>query len=293
MKILVIGGNGFLGKTIFERLLAEGHSVLKLDRNESTLVSPNTVFGDISRPDSYLDFLRDWRPNVVIQCAWVTGQKVYRNSDKNLNYHLDTVQFASDCIRIGVDHFIGLGSCAEYGIQYDPCQAGVTSMQPIDLYGKKKFETFTDIRNIAEGSGTRFTWARVFQPYGLGQDSERLVPWALAMLSAGQEIIVQNPNSKLDWISTRDIASAISWTISKPLPLEIDIGTGIGTSVLDLLKSIALILGADTKLIKVESSNEMGLIQKDLIMSNDSPLLIDGWKPNDLLIDGLRWAIQG
>lgn len=292
MKILVVGGNGFLGKAIFDRLSTEGHSVLKMDRNQSALVSPNTILGDISRPESYLDFLRDWKPNVVIQCAWVTGQKIYRDSDKNLNYHTDTVQFASNCIKLGVAHFIGMGSCAEYGIQHDPCHAGVTPTQPNDLYGKKKLEAFTEIRNIAEGSGTRFTWARVFQPYGIGQDSERLVPWASARLSTGNEITVQNPNSKLDWISTRDISSAISWTISKNLPTEIDIGTGVGASVLDLLLNIALILDANTELIKVEPTRTIGLRQNDLIVSNNSPLLLSGWKANDGLVDGLRWAIQ-
>ena len=292
MKILVVGGNGFLGKAIFDRLSSEGHFVLKMDRNESALDLPNTILGDLSKPESYLDFLENWKPEVVIQCAWVTSQKIYRDSSKNVDYQIDTVKFAADCIKLGVPHFIGMGTCAEYGNQQEPCRAGVTPMRPSDLYGQKKLETFLSIKKLATGSRTRFTWARVFQPYGLGQDMERLIPWASGMLATGKEIVVQNPLSKLDWISTRDISSAISWTISNPLPVEIDIGTGVGTSVLDLLLIIASILGVNSKLIKVESLKMDGLPQNDLIMSKSSPLLSDGWKPNDMLLNGLRWAIQ-
>ena len=292
MKILIVGGNGFIGRAIFDRLSLDGHEVLKLDRKESAKNIPNTVFGDISNPLSYFEFLKRWKPEVVIQCAWVTGQKIYRDSQENRIHQENTIHFATDCINLGIRHFIGLGSCAEYGTTSAPCIAGITATVPNDLYGKSKLETFKSIQEITNGTDTRFTWARVFQPYGRDQDSERLIPWALNKLSAGEEIVLANPNTELDWISTRDIASAISWTISNNLPAVIDIGTSIATSVLDLLNNLAKILDANTALIKVEPSNKLNQARNSLVVSSNSPLLANGWKADDLLSNGLRWVIK-
>jgi len=292
MKILIVGGNGFIGRAIFNRLSHDGHDVKKLDRKESAKNLPNTVYGDISYPLSYLEFLKIWKPEVVIQCAWVTGQKVYRDSQENLIYQESTFQFAKDCINHGVKHFIGLGSCAEYGTTSSPCIAGITATEPNDLYGKSKLETFRRIQATVNDTETRFTWARVFQPYGPDQDAERLIPWALKKLSEGEEILLANPNTQLDWISTRDIASAISWTISNNLPVVIDIGTSIATSAIDLLTGLAKILEASPALIKAQSDNELNLRGSSLVVSSNSPLLSNGWKPEDLLSSGLRWAIK-
>lgn len=292
MKILIVGGNGFIGRAIFDKLSHDGHDVLKLDRNESAKNIPKTVFGDIFNPLSYFEFLKKWKPEVVIQCAWVTGQKIYRDSQENRIHQGSTIQFATDCINTGTRHFIGLGSCAEYGTTSAPCIAGNTATEPNDLYGKSKLETFMRIQAITDGTDTRFTWARIFQPYGRDQDAERLIPWALNMLSAGEEILVANPNTELDWISTRDIASAISWTLSSDLPVVIDIGTSIATSVLNLLTSLAKILNANTALVKVEPSSKLVQSKKSLVVSSSSPLLANGWRPDDLLSSGLRWAIK-
>ena len=145
MKILVVGGNGFLGKEIFKELNHIGHDVIGMCRSTNSNGDKNWVSADIGRPGTYKSFISDWRPEVVVQSAWVTSQKTYRHSTENLYYASGTLQFAKDCLQTGTKHFVGLGSSAEYGIQRFPCNATETAPTPVDPYGQKKLETLLEL----------------------------------------------------------------------------------------------------------------------------------------------------
>ena len=291
MKVLVVGGNGFLGKEIFRELIDNGHDVIGMGRSANPNRVKNWISADIGRPDTYKSFINDWRPEVVVQSAWVTAQKAYRQSAENLKYASGTLQFAKDCLQTGTNHFVGLGTSAEYGIQIDLCNAAKTTPAPVDLYGQKKLETLLELQGLTAAAGARLTWARVFQPYGLGQDSERLIPWAVERLVAGYDIELQNPLMKLDWISSRDIGRAISWSITHNTPEVIDIGTAIGTEVHQVLAEVANVLDVKAQIKYPNSSSERQNPSQNLIVSGDSPLFQSGWLPADSLQAGLKWAL--
>jgi nucleoside-diphosphate-sugar epimerase len=291
MKVLVVGGNGFLGKEIFKELIDNGHDVIGMGRSANLNRDKNWISADIGRPNTYRSFLSDWQPEVVVQSAWVTAQKTYRQSAENLLYASETLQFAKDCLQTGTNHFVGLGTSAEYGIQIDQCNAAKMTPAPVDLYGQMKLETLLELQVLTAAAGARLTWARVFQPYGLGQDSERLIPWAVERLVAGYDIELQNPFMKLDWISSRDIGRAISWSITHNTPAVIDIGTAIGTEVHQVLAEVANILEVKAQIKYSNSSPERQNPSQNLIVSRDSPLFQSGWLPADSLQAGLKWAL--
>ena len=291
MRILVVGGNGFLGKEILEQLDQNGNDVIGMCRSKNLDEEKKWFSADIGKPDTYRSFINDWRPEVVVQSAWITAQKTYRQSTENLQYAKATLQFAKDCLQTGAKHFVGLGSSAEYGIQPLPCNAAETKPAPVDPYGRKKLETFLELQELTLAVGARLTWGRVFQPYGLGQDSERVIPWAVARMTAGLEVFLQNPFMKLDWISSRDIGRAVSWSITHNTPTVVDIGTSIGTSVHQVLVEVADILGLDTQISFPGESSENQGTNQNLIVSPDSPLFQIGWLPTDSLQTGLKWAL--
>ena len=283
--VLIVGGNGFIGHEISQLLNSNGYDVKILTRSRSKQSEFPQIIGDLFDENSYKSILEKLRPSVVINCAWISQTQSYRDSPANLLYLEGSKRFAYHCFENGINHYIGIGSSAEYGKGGDSCVAGVTTPLPIDLYGKTKLECQTEVNQMANSAGTRFSWLRVFQAYGLSQDKNRLIPSAIITLQKNEEFVLSAPESRHDWISTKDIASAVKFNLENDLPEVIDLGTGIGTSNLKVAETIATLLNVNTN--KIMSEIQQEYVSEDLFVGKDSPLLKAGWLPSDTLISGI------
>jgi UDP-glucuronate decarboxylase len=288
MKILVIG-NGFVAGPICEVLKVEGHEILIYSRTASKKIQSQQVEGDIF---DFTDFAKvfAWRPNVVIHTAWITTPGVYKSDPSNFKYAEFTISLANLIAHSDVEHLIVLGTCAEYGQQTGPSTAGITKTAPKNLYSEQKVAAFRAVENTFKDSTTRLTWARLFFPFGPYQHEKRLIPLLINSLRGEAPIQLADVSSVYDWITTRDIASAISWVIGHELPTEIDIGTSIGFTNFELLTILEKLLQIK-HLVKPHLAHKMGA-NEFFVMGKDSPLLTSGWLPIDTLESGLKWTLE-
>lgn len=292
MKVLVAGGGGFLGTEIITNLIKSDFEVKSLGRNLSSTTYCEQIIADIQNPDSYRNLLSNWRPEVVIQTAWVTNQKTYRTSPLNPMYMDATLKFAELSYLSGTRHFLALGSSAEYGNPTEPCNALSSPAAPVDKYGTYKLQTLEKLKRVAEKFSSRLSWARIFQPYGQNQDPARLLPFAARELLAGKDVMVANPNMILDWISSRDVASALTYAINNQIEQIFDVGTSKPNSVIQALRTLATLLNVDSGLLNEE--NEQHNVSKpfSMVVSGESPLFKAKWSPQDDLISGLKWTLS-
>ncbi len=288
MRILVIG-SGFIGLTMIRRLQDDGHEVLSFSRQVNVDITCEQIIGDFFNLDDLRNLLA-CKPEIVILTAWITTHKVYQEDPLNSDYARFAIKLGSVLLESRVRHFIVLGSCAEYGEQVGPITAGITELRPSTFYAKQKVFAFYSLRDLLNDSSIRFTWARIFQPYGQRQDHNRLIPYLIRCLKKDEKISLVDCNSVLDWVTTRDIASAISWIISNQTPIEIDIGTTIGTTNLELLQHLESLL--EVPLSMRQSKEFLPSAGKMVLVSKDSPLIISGWQPLDSLNNGLRWVLN-
>ena len=236
MKILVIG-NGFIASPIIQKLESEGHQLLIYSRTLKNEISSRQILGDIF---SFEDFAKtlSWEPQVIIHTAWVTTHGLYVNDQVNYKFAQFSADLARRIVSSNVNHLVVLGSGSEYGTQSEACSAGITKLNPENLYAKQKVFAFNSVREILSSSTVRLTWARIFHPYGPGQDKKRLIPYMIHTLKNAEQIRLDDTSSVLDWVSTRDIASAISWILRNDTPTEVDIGTTVGFTNIELLKRL-------------------------------------------------------
>ena len=292
MRVLVAGGGGFLGAEIITNLIESGFEVKSFGRNFSAAIYCEQIIADIMNPDSYQKLLSIWKPEVVIQAAWVTNQKTYRTSPLNSEYMDATLKFAEQSYLSNTEHFLALGSSAEYGLPAEPCNALTTSAAPVDIYGKDKLQTLVKLREVAEKFSSRLSWARIFQPYGPNQDSARLLPFARKELLAGNKVKVVYPNVILDWISSRDVASALAYAIRSPINQIFDVGTSRPISVIQALRTLATLLNVDSELLEIESTQNGVDEEFSMVVSRESPLFNAHWSPQDDLVSGLKWTLS-
>jgi nucleoside-diphosphate-sugar epimerase len=288
MKILVIG-NGFLACPIIEKLDSEGHEVNVYSRQVKSDIKVQQIEGNILESEKLQGVFRN-NYQVVINTAWITIQNQYPTHESNKDYSRCAISMASRAAQSRVEHFIGFGSCAEYGKRSSPCIAGETLLNPENLYAEQKVETFQQTRQLLSLTKTRFSWLRVFQPYGLRQDPERLVPYLINGLKNHLNIEIKDNKSCLDWVTTRDIASAVSWVLNNSLPSELDIATSIGYTNLDVLSYLQVLLGKAKQTPLVDQSSVES--PQVLVAGKESPIFTSGWRPEDTLESGLEWIVS-
>ena len=287
MKILIIG-NGFLATSIAEKLESEGHEILIFSRTENTRIRMQQVLGNIFDFENFVKVLK-WKPQVILHTAWITTPGLYRSDISNILYADFTTKLAKSAANSDIEHLIILGTCAEYGHQSGPSTAGQTILSPTSLYAQQKVIALNSVRELLQHSDLRFTWARIFYPYGPNQDANRLIPRIIYSLKNREPIVLADISSIYDWITTRDIASAISWILASDLPMEIDVGTSFGFTNLELLRTLEELLQTSNQLGAGETHN---LGQNEVfVVGKTSPLLNSGWSPADSLISGLEWAL--
>ena len=288
MKILVIG-NGFIATPIIQRLESEGHELLIYSRTIRARIHSQQVTGDIFNFEDFLKTL-SWKPQIIIHTAWIATAGIYRNDPSNYKYAQFTTDLAEYLTHTDVEHLIILGTCAEYGHQYGPSTAGVTKLSPNILYAQQKVAAFEAAKDFLEGSKIRMTWARIYYPYGPNQDQKRLIPYLIHSLKNKNPVLLTDTSSLHDWITTRDIASAISWVIENEVPLEVDVGTSFGFTNLELLTTLVELLQITDQLIH-PNSHSFGA-NDVFIAGKDSPLIKSGWVPSDSLHTGLEWILS-
>jgi len=285
MKVLLVGSTGLIGREIYARLQRNNYEVCTLDRNRNGTPSHLRILGNIHNSHSYLDLLKQWKPNIVISTSWITDKESYRTSESNWDYAESTINLAKNAYEFDVQHFIGLGSCAEIELSSRKDK----TMGAEDTYAQAKSFAFNEIRSISRKLNRKFTWGRVFQVYGRGQDKSRLIPHIADSIINGRHIGLTNPNQVFDWITSRDVASAVTYSLAANMPTEIEIGTSIGTSVKQIADEVARILKSDRYLFQINSDSSCNIETKGIIASASSPLLMSGWKPIDNISSGLTW----
>jgi dTDP-6-deoxy-L-talose 4-dehydrogenase (NAD+) len=229
MRILVIG-SGFLGTAVVGRLESEGHELLVFSRTPSKRIQSQQISGDIFEFEDFLKIL-NWKPQVVIHTAWITTPGVYKNDVSNFKYAQFTTRLAQTLVHSDIEHLIILGTCLEYGVQLGIAEPRVSIPTHPSLYAQQKVIAFNSVKELMQDSDVRFTWARVFHPYGQYQDSRRLIPSLVNSLKKGEPAVLLDKTSINDWITSRDVASAISWILDHDLPMELDVGTSLGAEV--------------------------------------------------------------
>jgi nucleoside-diphosphate-sugar epimerase len=288
LKILVIG-NGFLATPIIKLFESEGNHVLVYSRSRSEGIQSTQVLGSVF---NFEDFRRvlTWKPEVIIHTAWITDHETHRFDLSNYDYAEFTSALAKEISNSEVKHLIVLGSCVEYGLQNKPVVAGTTKLLPLDTYAQQKVQAFKLAKEVLQNSTVRLTWARVFYAYGPGQDKLRLLPYLINELRAERVIHLRDTTSVLDWVTTRDVARAISFLVHNPTPTEVDIGTTFGYTNLQVLESLQDLLGSQ-KQSKVNSS-EFPKEGHVYVVGEKSPLINLGWEPQDTLTSGLEWVLN-
>jgi len=171
MRIAVIGANGFIGKAVYESLLRmhELIEVIPLTRSNFDLTTPENciVFPEV---------------DCVVHAASKNDGSTYEIFNTNA---LTAGNVASRLNSAGVKKLIYLSSGAVYGPVEEPTYPGL-ECNPQGDYAVSKY--LGEIKTAEVFTGN-LSILRLYFPYGMGQNRQRLIPRLIARLKAGESIV--------------------------------------------------------------------------------------------------------
>ncbi|MFE5492965.1 NAD-dependent epimerase/dehydratase [Streptomyces virginiae] len=241
MRVLLIGANGYLGRYVADRLLADpAVQLTALGRGDDADVRFDLATGS---PGALTRFLDAVHPGVVINCAGAT-----RGGARELTRH-NTVAVATICEslrRSGCGaRLVQLGCAAEYG----PSQPGSSTAEdavprPGGPYGVSKLAA----TELVLGSGLDAVVLRIFSPVGpgtpagspLGRLAEAM---RRAMQSGDGELKLSGLGVQRDFVDVRDVARAVHAASLSAAQGVVNIGTGRAVRLRDAAAVLARVAG--------------------------------------------------
>jgi UDP-glucose 4-epimerase len=304
MKILVVGGAGYIGSICAELLLDQGHEITVFDNlseGHRGALDPRARFieGDLQERQAIDSALAVARPEAVMHFAASAlvsesmrhPSKYFRNNissglnllDAMVAAHAERIVFSSTCAIFGPPERLPIDETAP--------------ARPINPYGESKLAFEKILRWYDEIHGLKFVALRYFNAAGattnFGEDHRvetHLIPNVLKV-ALGQKSRVEifgadyeTPDGTCirDYIHIVDLAQAHILALSTDGSEFYNLGTGGGASVREVIAACRKITGK--KIDTVEMSRRPGDPPR-LIASSDKIKNDLGWRPQFQSLD--------
>ena len=295
-KIWVSGHKGMVGSAIIRRLASEDCEVLTSDRSV-----------DLRDPHLVKEWMQDNRPDAVIIAAARVGG-IMANDLQPANFIYDNTMIAANQVHAaheaGVEKLMFLGSSCIYPKHApQPMSEDALLTGPLEptnqWYAVAKIAGIKLCQAYRAQYGDDFISVMPTNLYGPGDNydlnTSHVLPALLrkmheAKISAAAKVEIWGSGNPLrEFMHVDDLADACVFLLKQYSATEhINVGSGIETSIRDLAKTIAQIVGFEGKLV-FDQTKPDGTPRKLM----DSTRLHDlGWTPSINLEDGVAGVYE-
>lgn len=270
---LITGGAGYIGSHIADLFLDNNKEVVIYDSLYQGLESRieylrkkhgkeiPLIVADIRDTAKFEEVLTTYKPQGVIYTAALkaVGESMEKPDEYFEVNHGATTKILDLLIKHNIHNFIFSSTAAVYGSpdHSNPIKED-DPKNPISPYGASKLAAEGEVNKYLVLPGNCGTSLRFFNVVGtaapelMDNSVENLVPIVMNKLKAGDAPVVYGTDYSTpdgtcirDYIDVRDVANAhlLSANAEKELPLVLNIGTGKGTSVRQVIEHVGSSFG--------------------------------------------------
>jgi UDP-glucose 4-epimerase len=307
MRTLVTGGAGFIGSNLVDALVERGDDVTVVD-NISTGRRENLegaltrgaelVESDIRDAAAMRDLVGRVQPEVVFHLA---AQIDVRHSvadpaaDARINVE-GTINVLSAAHEAGVRRFVNTSTGgAIYGEGQILPAPEDHPVAPLSPYGNSKFcaENYCSLFRRLHGLST--VSLRYGNVYGPRQDplgeAGVIAIFCGKLIDGGQPTVYGDGTQTRDYDYVGDVVAANLAAVETDTPGPYNVGTGVETSVLELVEALRAVGGGDSAAFEPEFAPERpGEVQRIAIDPSRAREEL-GWEPRVALREGLELTL--
>ena len=314
MSVLVTGGLGYIGSHVVRVLELAGVEVIVVDDfscGSSRQPASDVVRLDLASAEAaerLAELMVDRDVTAVIHLA---GRKQVEESvSRPLWYYRQNVDSVLSVLEAmvaaHVSQLIFSSSAAVYGAVAEPRVLEGHTLLPINPYGSSKLMGERVIEDAATSHGLRTVALRYFNVGGAGwpelgdTGTSNLIPLVFGQVRAGEPAVVfgddydtRDGTCVRDYVHVLDLADAhvraLQYLLDGGASRSINLGTGTGTTVNELLRTIATASGRPFPIVERERRPGDSPV---LVANNEMAREVLGWTPRYSLEDITRSAWQ-
>lgn len=301
--VLVAGGAGYIGSHTVKYLLKNNYNVVVVDNlsfgHREAVLTENFERIDLADKPALDKVFKKYKIDAVIHFAAYTyvGESVISPQKYYWNNVVNTLNLLDTMIENGVKNIVFSSTCATYGNpEYAPIDEKHTQ-SPINPYGKTKLMMEQIMADYETAYGLKYVALRYFNAAGADAQGElgevhnpetHLIPLVLKAIKGeipqltvfGTDYDTIDGTCIRDYIHVEDLADAHMKSVEKIFETQksycINLGTGIGTSVKEIINAAEEITGKKVPLVYGEK--RAGDPAK-LYASNQKAKEILNWNP--------------
>ena len=305
MKILVLGGAGYIGSHTVYELIDAGNEVVIIDNLETghmKAVHPQAKFykGDL-RDRAFVDSVLDTEKNIDAVIHFAANSLVGESMVNPLKYYdnnlCGTKVMLESLVAHGIDKVVFSSTAATYGEPQSIPIVETDPTRPTNCYGETKLSMERMFYWTGVAHNLRFVSLRYFNACGahisgqIGEDHNpetHLIPLILQAASGkrdhisifGTDYDTVDGTCVRDYIHVTDLAQAhilaVRYLMDGNKSDIFNLGNGVGFTVRQVIDEARKVTGADIKV--VEEGRRAG-DPATLIASSDKAKSVLGWKP--------------
>ncbi len=272
MKVLVVGGAGYIGSHVVKELMKAGHKVTVFDNLSSGLLQnlfPENDFiaGDILHLET-LDaaFSRGFDAFIHLAAFKAAGESMIVPEKYSVNNITGTLNLMNTAVKHGCLHMVFSSSAAVFGEpQYLPINEDHPK-NPENYYGFTKLEIERFMEWYDKLKGLKFAALRYFNaagydpdgfPCGLEQNPANLLPVIMEVACGmrqklqvfGTDYDTRDGTCIRDYVHVTDLAiahvKALEYITSQNTSLKVNLGSETGVTVKEMLEAARRITGKE------------------------------------------------
>ena len=286
-RVLVAGAGGFLGQHLVRSLVGLGAEVYGVSRRSEPEMNAATLHWqlvDLCNPDAATEVLGKVNPQIVYQlCSTATGVRDINLVRPTLeNDLLTTVNLLIASKQIPIERFVAT----------DSLEVGSNEETPVSPYAAAKLASTSYVRLFQNSFGLPSVLLRIYMTYGPGQPQEKVIPYVIRQLLAGEAPRLYSPDRLVDWIYVDDVIRGflLSGVASDIEGLTIDLGSGQLKSIRDVVDKLIRISGV--QVVSLSDCPQPSRPERVRVANLELARRKLQWEPQISLDKGLRMTLD-